>query len=92
MRKTLENVIGWMPEEIIPAYNNSLQEMCEEALAMIQTAGDTESEAAKDLLSWVEDTRRMIRTSPTNPLLDYVNSLKNKTRRTESSQTSDESI
>jgi hypothetical protein len=60
---------------------------------MVQSAGDTESKAAKDLLSWVSDTRRMIKTSSTNPLLDYVNSLKNKTHQYgESSQASDESV
>jgi hypothetical protein len=86
MRKTLENVIGWMPEEIIPAYNNSLQQMCEEALTRIQTAGDTESEAAKDLLSWVTDTRSMVENYPTNPLLDYVNSLKQNRPRPDSAE------
>jgi hypothetical protein len=91
MRKTLENVIGWMPEEIIPAYNRSLQEMCEEALTRVQTAGDTESEAAKDLLSCVSDTQNMLRNSSTNPLLDYDNSLKKKTSQDgEFSQTSTE--
>lgn len=78
MRNTLENVIGWMPEEIIPAYNRSLQEMCEEAVTMVRTAGDAESEAAKDLLSWVTDTQRMITNSSANPVLDYIDTMNSK--------------
>lgn len=77
IRKIFEEVIGWMPEEIIPAYNRTLEDLCQEALDKVRVAGDTESEAAIDLLSWVTATQSMLGES-TNPVLDYLDSMQKK--------------
>ncbi len=78
IRKTLEEIIGWMPEDIIPAKNRSLQDMCREAKEMVKASGDAEGEASKDLLSCVEGIQDGLRDFSLTPMLDYVRNMKHK--------------
>lgn len=62
-------MIGWMPEAILPARKRALQDLCSAALRMVEEAGDTTSDAAKDLIKATADIQQMLRNMPDAPAL-----------------------
>jgi len=73
IREIFVEIIGWMPTDIIPTYKRILADHCQEALDEVKFSGDTNSEAAKDLLEAVAHAQRIVKDIPDTPFLDYLN-------------------
>ena len=78
MRQLLRHVIGWMPTDIIPVMKQSIVDQRESAIKMMESAGDTTSPAAQEVLAALNHAEADVDGIPDTPILDYLKRLKQK--------------
>jgi len=76
MRQLLHQIVGWMPTTIIPAMKQSIADQRETAIRMMQSAGDTTSPEALELLAALDHGESVADSTPDTPILDYLKRFK----------------
>src|ERR1041384_1176867 len=75
LRESLQELIGWLPSDVLHAKAHELRKLQKEAKAMLAASGDHSSPEARELLAAVDHISRVTSETDTSPLLQMLTRL-----------------